>query len=505
MVLPYTYKRWYKYIALAASVVQVALCIWLYAHYMPTSGSYAEQFQFLENKDWISLSLGQWGILKINYSLGIDGISVLMLLLSAIIMLVATLASWEITAKLRGYFILLLVLNTSIMGVFCALDFFLFYVFYEFMLLPLFFLIGIWGGARREYASLKFFIYTLAGSVFMLLAIIGLYLSATDATTGLHTFDIIQLTNPLNYLKNGILTINSTAPIIPFAREWAFALIFIAFAIKVPIVPLHTWLPDAHVEAPTPISIILAGILLKVGAYGIIRICYPIFPDVAQHYAQAIAWLGVISIIYGAFNALAQTDLKRLVAYSSISHMGFVLVGIASLTPEGMNGAVFQMYSHGILSPMLFFLVGMLYSRTHSRTIADYRGLSSRMPVYTFFVLVAYMASLGMPGFSAFIGEFFSITGAFIAIKTGFSAIIPILALVGIILGAVYLLWTLQRMFFGTLRLKEGDAWLPRLTDVNALEYVVLVLLTGLSLSIGLMPNLVFERIGESVLAILGL
>jgi len=280
--------------------------------------------------------------------------------------------------------------------------------------------------------------------------------------------------------------------------------LFIAFAIKVPVVPLHTWLPDAHVEAPTPVSIILAGILLKIGGYGIIRICVGIFPEIAVSGAYWLGLLGVISILYGALNALAQRDLKRLIAYSSVSHMGFVLLGIASLTPEGISGAVVQMVSHGFLSTMLFFLVGVVYNRVHDRDIYHFRGLGSLMPRYTTFVMIAFFASLGLPGFSAFVGEAFSLIGAFKSpsVNGALPYWMAVCGSVGILLGAAYLLWTLQRMFFGSLTLKGGEVWKSALTDLNLREVFSLFPLALLALVLGVIPSLVFDKVNDSVLAL---
>lgn len=417
-LLPSAWRNSFKFITLAATLVQLGLSIWIYCHFKTGAAfggiNIESQFQFLHKIPWINLDLGATGKMQIDYFVGIDGISVTLLVMSAFVMVIAALASWEITHNLKGFFVLFLILDMAITGVFCSLDFFLFYIFYELMLLPLYFLIGMWGGARREYAAIKFFLYTLFGSVFMLLIMIGLYLSVKDPVTGSHTFNIVQMMNPANFQQGSVFSVLSHQTIFGYpARAVGFVVLFIAFAIKVPIVPLHTWLPDAHVEAPTPVSIILAGIMLKVGGYGIIRICIGIFPEIASADAYWLGLLGVISIIYGALNALAQTDLKRMIAYSSVSHMGFVLLGIASMTTEGLSGAVMQMVSHGFLSTMLFFLAGVVYHRVHDRGIRHFRGLASIMPKYTIFVMIAFFASLGLPGFSAFIGEAFSLTGAF--------------------------------------------------------------------------------------------
>ncbi|HTI57847.1 NADH-quinone oxidoreductase subunit M [Mucilaginibacter sp.] len=509
IVLPSSMRAGFKYITLLATLVQLGISIWMYLHFQ-TGGHFGgvnneAQFQFVQKIPWIDLSLGNMGKMQVDYFVGIDGISITLVLMTSLVMVIAALASWEIKSNLKGFFSLFLLLNTAVIGVFCALDFFLFYIFYELMLLPLYFLIGMWGGARREYAAIKFFLYTLFGSVFMLLVMVGLYLSVKDPATGSHTFNIIQMMNPANYDQGSVFSVLAHKTILGMpARTVGFVVLFIAFAIKVPIVPLHTWLPDAHVEAPTPVSIILAGILLKVGGYGIIRICLGIFPEIASSGAFWLGLLGVISIIYGALNALAQRDLKRLIAYSSVSHMGFVLLGIASQTPEGISGALMQMVSHGFLSAMLFFLVGVVYNRVHDRDIYNFRGLGTLMPKYTTFVMIAFFASLGIPGLSAFIGEAFSLLGAFES--SSVNGYLPywmaICGSVGIILSAAYFLWTLQRMFFGTLSLKGGDVWKTALTDLDSREILALMPLALMTLVLGVMPSLVFDKINDSVLAL---
>ncbi|MEO5909978.1 MAG: NADH-quinone oxidoreductase subunit M [Pelobium sp.] len=505
LLLPKSMSSYFKYLTVAVSLVQLIISTWLYFNFK-TGEAFAgvdqlSQYQWVEKLDWIRMDLGAFGTLQIDYLLGVDGFSIGLVWLSALVMLIASLSSWEIKTNLKGYFALFLLLDTAIIGVFCSLDLFLFYIFYELMLLPLYFLIGMWGGVRREYAAIKFFLYTLFGSIFMLLVIAGLYLSVTDPATGNHTFNMVTAMNPANYTAGSIFSTLADVQILGISARWlGFIIVFVAFAIKVPVFPFHTWLPDAHVEAPTPISIILAGILLKVGAYGIIRIAYGIFPDVASSLSWWVGLLGMISIIYGAMNALAQTDLKRLIAYSSVSHMGFVLLGLASLTAEGINGAMMQLISHGFLSVMLFFIVGVIYTRVHDRDIYNFRGLANQMPIFTGFVMIAFFASLGLPGFSAFIAEIFSLIGAFSSQSA--NGLLPrwmaMISAIGILLGAGYFLWTLQRMFFGTLRLKKEE-WKLKLVDLNFREILTLTPLALLALVLGIMPSLAFDVMNASV------
>lgn len=511
LALPSSARASYKYIALGFTVLQFILSGYMYGQFDPSLGGInrVEGYQFLEQLPWIRLDLGAIGKLEIDYFIGIDGVSLPLLVLSTLVMLMGIGASWNVQKSTKGYFALLMVLNTAVMGIFSALDFFLFYVFYEVMLLPLYFLIGIWGGERREYAAIKFFIYTLLGSVLMLLVIVGLYFSVINPATGAHSFNMLLMMNPSNYVDGSFFGfIGNYHEIFGAPARWiGFAVLFFAFAIKVPIVPLHTWLPDAHVEAPTPVSIILAGILLKIGGYGIIRVCYSIFPDIAADSNYWLALIGVVSILYGALNALAQKDLKRMIAYSSVSHMGFVLLGIASLTAEGLSGAMFQMISHGFLSAALFFLVGVLYDRVHDRYIYHFRGLASIMPKYTAYIALAFFASLGLPGFSAFIGEAFVIIGAFNAesMVTGVPRWMAIGGSIGILLSAAYFLWTLQRMFFGQTRLQGGQAWHVALTDLDTREQLILFPALALALVLGIMPSLIFGKLNASVLQLIDL
>lgn len=493
--------------------------------------------QLGEVADWITLPIGSLGIVSVDYALGVDGISLPLVLLAVVVLLVGLVSSWNIGNKARAYFALYLVLSASIVGCFLAQDFFLFYLFFEFMLLPMYFLIGLWGGPRREYAALKFFVYTFFGSLLILIVMIGLYLSAIDPVETaravgilgaedqvfsdtilqiqqwladgriapqqlVHTFRFEYLSDPGNYIPGSILSLASEFYILDIpVRVLAFWFLFIGFAVKLPVVPVHTWLPDAHVEAPTPISVVLAGILLKIGGYGFIRIVDGFFPTEAFSNMIPLAILGMISIVYGGFNALGQSDLKKMIAYSSVSHMGFVLLGIAAFTGEGFNGAIYQMVSHGVLSAMLFLLAGVIYDRTHDRKIENYSGLISVMPRYTVLVGIAFFASLGLPGFSGFVGELFTLMGAFQA--SGLPVWIPALSTLGIVLAAAYFLWTYQRMFFGTFWYKNGTSGQnsPELADLTKRELGMLLPLAIAAILLGILPGIVFNITGPAVQA----
>lgn len=531
--MPGQYAAQFKKIALGVSVIQLVIAFWAYFKFQDIAGVIdAGTFQFVERTSWINLNLGSLGRLSAEYFIGVDGLSITMVLLSTVILLIAVISAWNTQDKAKGFFSLLLILNASIIGCFVALDFLLFYLFFEFMLLPMYFLIGLWGGPRREYASIKFFLYTLLGSIFILIVMIALNLSTIDpvktavelhlveavenVTPGIitevqnmlsqgqvldsqmvHTFNLVSMTDAKNLIPGSILDLGVAKIIFGYpARFVAFLLIFIGFAIKIPVVPVHTWLPDAHVEAPTSISVILAGVLLKVGAYGLLRTGILIFPEGALNYAWLIGLLGVISILYGAMNALASKDLKRLIAYSSVSHMGFVLLGFAAITAEGLGGSIYQMVSHGIISAGLFLIAGVIYDRTHNRMIENYSGLAHVMPKYTVVVVIFFFASLGLPGFSGFIAEIFVLLGAFSSIVI--SKWLMVLASFGLVLSAGYYLWTIQRMFYGKLHLK-GDIDKSVLVDMNRREWIMFIPLIVLAVLLGIFPHFILDLINASV------
>lgn len=513
LAIPAAQKQAIRIVSLLAAIAQGVFSVMLWQGYdaakpgilAGANGNVSETFQFVERFNWITLELGRFGTLNIEYFLGVDGLSVTMVILTALVSIIGVLSSWPIEKQTKGYFLLYNVLATSMMGCFVALDFFLFYVFWELMLLPMYFLIGVWGGPNREYAAIKFFLYTLFGSVFMLLVMIGLYFSVKDPATGNYTFNIVAMADQANYQPGSIF-----APENHLWRFIAFVALFVGFAIKVPMFPFHTWLPDAHVEAPTPISVILAGVLLKLGTYGMLRINFPLFPEIYRELLFTIGIFGAINIIYGAFCALAQLDLKKMVAYSSISHMGYVLLGMAAFNSEGINGAVFQMFNHGTITAMLFLLVGVIYDRAHTRQIDKFGGLASYMPVYTGILTVAWFASLGLPGMSGFISEAFIFVGSFSSELTRPIAMVSVL---GIVFGAAYLLWSLQRMFLGKRREDavydlEDDGhghqhihfhdWKGKL-DLDGRELVMLIPLMIIIIILGIYPMPILGLMTSSV------
>ncbi len=483
-----------KITSLVVTFLQIVLAILLLNNFDYSAGGIyeASSFQFVEKFRWIEITGLSWiGTIKVDYFLGADGISIPMLLLTAIVSFIAIISAWNTSKSVKGFFALFLLLDTGMMGVFVSLDFFLFYVFWELMLLPMYFLIGIWGGPRKEYAAIKFFIYTLFGSVFMLLVMIALYFSATETLangTSAYTFNMLALMDPGNYTSDGLLS-----PLNPDNyRLIAYIALFVGFAIKIPMFPFHTWLPDAHVEAPTPISVILAGVLLKMGTYGILRISYPMFPEITQQLAYYIALFGVINIVYGGLVALAQKDFKKMIAYSSVSHMGYVMLGMASLTTTGITGAIFQMFNHGTITAMLFLIVGVIYDRAHTREINAFGGLANKMPVYTGFVTVAFFAAIGLPSLSGFISEALVFVGAFGVEEI---RILTIIGTSGILIGAAYMLWTLQRIFFGEFNSKWDDV----LHDITFREYAMFIPLTIIIIFLGIYPSAMLDIMNTSV------
>lgn len=428
-------------------------------------------FQMVEHAVWVK------GI-GLSYLVGVDGISIWMVLLTTFLFPVAILASWKIQKDVRLYVGAMLALETAVLGSFLSLDLLLFFLFFEAILVPMYLLIGGWGGQRRIYAAVKFFLFTMAGSAFLLVAAVFLYAQAAHAL-GHGTFDLRALTD----VANGLPAATS---------RWLFLAFFVAFAVKVPVFPLHTWLPDAHTEAPTAGSVLLAAVLLKVGAYGLIRFNLTLFPDAAKSLATFVSILAVIGIIYGAVCALIQTDIKRLVAYSSVSHLGFVVLGIFAFTDQSVSGGVLQMVNHGLATGALFLLVGMVYERTHTRELPEMGGLARTMPWLTGAFLFAVFASVGLPGLNSFVGEFLVIVGTF-AVSHWFGS----LAAVAVVLSAIYLLWSYQRMAYGPIH--EEHRHLP---DVSLREVAVLAPVLALLLVFGVYPKLLTDRIDPSTKAV---
>jgi NADH-quinone oxidoreductase subunit M len=450
-------------LALLASIAAFVWSLRLFQAFDPGVG----EMQFVEKIPWMPA-------FGIGYIVGIDGISLFLVLLTTFLMPLAIVASWTVQDRIKEYLFFMLVLETGMLGAFVALDLFLFYVFWEVMLVPMYFLIGIWGGTRRIYAALKFVVYTMAGSLPMLVAII--YLASRYAQVNqAMTFDLLQLYN----LR---LPVNE--------QIWLFLAFGLSFAIKVPLFPFHTWLPDAHVEAPTAGSVILAGVLLKMGTYGFLRFAMPLFPDATQVLTPVIIALAVIGIIYGAAVAMMQPDLKKLVAYSSVSHLGFVMLGLFALNIQGIQGGIYQMVSHGLSTGALFLLVGMLYDRRHTRMIADFGGLWQQLPVFSVMFLIVTFASIGLPGLNGFIGEFLILLGAF-RVKPGWTAA----AATGLILGAIYMLWMFRRVFFGPMTHPENH----KLADLDRRELLILVPVIALIIIMGVYPQPFLSRMKPAV------
>jgi len=467
-------RWWANIVGFAGFFISVPLWLWF-------DFDKGDQFQFVQRAQWIK-SLGA------DYFVGIDGISLLLIMLTTLLGALSILSSWSaIETRVKEYYAFLLLLQTGMLGVFISLDFFMFYVFWEVMLVPMYFLIGVWGGPRKLYAAIKFFLYTLVGSVLLLLGILALYF----------TYPSIAAAHPEVAQQFGtgptfnVLAFQAIAPYLAFNfQKWIFLAFFIGFAIKVPMFPFHTWLPDAHVEAPTAGSVILAGVLLKMGTYGFLRFSLPIVPDGAKNYVWLMAALSIIAIVYGALVAMMQPDMKKLVAYSSVSHMGFVTLGMFALNPNGLNGSIIQQINHGISTGALFLIVGIIYERRHTREIAQFGGLSNVMPSYAMVFMIMTLSSIGLPLLNGFIGEFTIMQGAFQrniwwAVAGGS----------GIVLGAAYMLWLYQRTMFGKLENPANE----KLSDMNAREWATLVPLIAAAFWIGLYPAPFFKAIDKPV------
>ncbi|CAK0758030.1 NADH-quinone oxidoreductase subunit M [Azospirillaceae bacterium] len=437
-------------VALWTSLFTFLLSLFIWINFDPTTAS----FQMIEKADWIPA-------FNISYHLGVDGISVLFVLLSTFLTPLCVLASWEaIKTRVREYMIAFLVLETFMVGMFCALDTFIFYVFFEGVLLPMFLIIGVWGGPRRVYAAFKFFLYTLLGSVLMLLALLTIYFTA-------HTTDISVLVTQKHLFPLSL-------------QLWLWLAFFASFAVKVPMWPVHTWLPDAHVEAPTAGSVILAGVLLKMGGYGFLRFSIPMLPEASAYFTPLVYTLSIVAVIYTSLVALAQEDMKKLIAYSSVAHMGYVTVGMFSLTTQGIEGSIFQMLSHGIVASALFLCVGVVYDRLHSREIARYGGLANNMPKYALVFMIMMLASVGLPGTSGFVGEFLILVGVYQA-----NTWVALLATTGLVLGATYMLWLYRRVIFGKLDKEDCKA----MADLGLREILVFTPLIVLVLWMGVYPS----------------
>jgi NADH-quinone oxidoreductase subunit M len=466
-----------KWIALVTSIITFALSLWVYAGF----NSAGSGFQLTEQMPWVVMPG-----LTFTYFVGVDGMSMMLILLTTFLMIVTIFGTWNsITKSVPAFMALLMVLEAGMIGVFCSLDLFLFYIFWEVILIPMYFIIGVWRGKRRIYSAIKFFIYTMAGSLIMLVAIIWLGVAAGHIT-GHFTTDITKLYSVARQLPIDV-------------QHYLFLAFALSFAIKVPIFPLHTWLPDAHVEAPTAGSIILAGVLIKMGTYGLIRFCLGLFPQASFDYSTLFSVLGVIGIIYGALVSMVQTDVKKLIAYSSVAHMGFIVLGIFSMTREGLQGAVIQMINHGLSTGMLFMMFGMMYDRRHTREISEYGGLAKMVPLFSVFFGIAVFSSVGLPGLNGFIGEYLTMMGAYYSpvLNTWSYAI---WSASGVILAAVYLLWMYQRFVFGLPKgakpasghghehAAEADHSGHSTPDLNWRELVAVVPIVIFMIWIGLQP-----------------
>lgn len=466
LALPNTMTKVIQRVALGASAVCLALSGYLYCVFDKSTPA----MQFIENLAWIPA-------FNINYHLGVDGLSVTMVALTALLTVVSIVYSFNITLRIKEFFFWFLLLEAGMLGVFVALDFFLFYVFWELTLVPMYFLIGIWGGPKKEYAAIKFFIYTLFGSLFMFLGMLALYFNSTP-----HTFDMLELARQ-----------NAAFPM--RFQILVFLALYLGFAIKIPAFPFHTWLPLAHVEAPTGVSVILAGVLLKMGTYGLFRVSFPILPLATKWFIPFMVIIAVINIVYGALVAMAQKDLKKMVAYSSINHMGYCMLGMTAMSAIGYNGAVLQMVTHGLITGSLFLLVGVIYDRAHTRDIDVFGGLGARLPVYTGLMVIQAMASLGLPGLAGFVSEFLCFLGGFQAwpYYTGAAAI-------GIIVTAAFFLRMIEKVFLGPF----NEKW-AGLKDMDARELVAIVPLAVLTLVVGLWPRFCLDLIDPTMSYLAGM
>ncbi|MCS7072928.1 MAG: NADH-quinone oxidoreductase subunit M [Bacteroidia bacterium] len=472
-----------KTFALVFSLIPFGLSLLIYSEYLKISTleNATDGYVFQTSLHWLGMAFGgQWATsYDIKFITGVDGISIYLVLLTTFLFPLSIWFSWtSISSKEKAYYALLLLLEAGVLGVFLSLDLILFYVFFEVGLIPMYFLIGIWGGKNSTYAAVKFFLYTLVGSFMTLIAILYLGSYAGDAVnSGVFTSDLFKIQK-------------TTIPAdIQAWLFWGFAL---SFLIKVPVFPVHTWLPDAHVQAPTAGSVILAGVLLKMGTYGLVRFCLPLFPVASVQFAPLVCTLGVIGITYGAMACMVQTDVKKLIAYSSVAHMGFVVLGIFAMTPEALSGSVLQMINHGISTPALFFLIGMIYDRRHSREIADFQGIAKQLPIFTLFFMIATMSSIGLPGLNGFVGEFLILLGSYSSkvISGGYA----IISATGVIIAAVYMLWMFRRVMFGELDKQENK----ELTDLTKTEVAILVPLVILMFVIGFHATPFLKEIGKS-------
>jgi NADH-quinone oxidoreductase subunit M len=457
-------KNLIRSVTLGTGIVDFLISLPLYFSFRDGTAD----MQFVERFSWIE----SWGV---EYHMGIDGISLFMVLLTTFICVICYISTWKAIEKhVREFNISMLILQTAMLGVFCSLDFVLFYVFWEMMLIPMYLLIGIWGGANRIYATVKFFVYTMAGSVVLLLAILLLYVEQ-HTLTGVWSFAILNF--------HGM-------PIAPMLQFWLFLCFFVAFAIKVPLFPFHTWLPDAHVEAPTAASVILAGILLKMGTYGFLRFALPIFPVASEAATWWICWLSLIGIVYGALVAMVQDDVKKLVAYSSVSHLGFVVLGSFALNVHGIEGGLLQMINHGISTGALFLIVGILYERRHTRLISEYGGITKVMPKFAAVFMIVMLSSIALPGTNGFVGEFLILLGVF-----EFNILYAVIATTGVIWAAVYMLWMFQRVMFGEVT-NEKNKNLP---DLSGRELAYMIPLIVIIFWLGVYPNPVIKKMEPSV------